>query len=67
MIEDDNFGELLCHRNASPVLQVLLMASSHITKKKYVALSNQILQRAQMIGNEQLQIEEDEETIHKYG
>ena len=67
MIEDDNFGELLCHRNASPVLQVLLIASSHITKKKYVALSNQILQRAQMIGNEQLQIGEDEETIHKYG
>lgn len=67
MIEDDNFGELLCHRNASPVLQVLLIATGHITKKKYVALSNQILQRAQMIGNEQLQIEEDEETIHKYG
>ena len=67
MIKDDNFGELLCHQNASPVLQVLLIATSHITKKKYGALSNQILQRAQMIGNEQLQVEEDEETIHKYG
>ena len=65
--EDDNFGELLCHRTASPVLQVLLIVSSKISKKKFQSLNQVIVDRARiMVNNENTDEEEDEETIHRY-
>jgi len=61
IIEDDNFGELLCHRNASPVLQVVLLAASKVSSKRYDGATKEILARANVLNVD----EEDEDTLDK--
>lgn len=64
--EDDNFGELLCHRTASPVLQVLLYVIKEINKTKYASLCHLVVTRAGILSQQNVQEEEEnEETIHR--
>ncbi|XP_002155246.4 uncharacterized protein LOC100201308 isoform X1 [Hydra vulgaris] len=55
--EDDNFGELLCHRMASPVLQVLLLVTSKTNTEQLHILSQLIASRSQIFS---LKIEDEE-------
>lgn len=65
--EDDNFGELLCHRTASPVLQVLLYVIKEINKTKYASLCHLVVTRAGILSQQNVQEEEEnEETIHRW-
>jgi len=47
--EDINFGELLCHRNGSPVLQVLLLATSKVSEAHFVELYESIVSRGKLM------------------
>jgi len=47
--EDINFGELLCHRNASPVLQVLLLATSKVSEDHFASLYEAIVSRGKLL------------------
>jgi len=47
--EDINFGELLCHRNASPVLQVLLLATSKVSEANFLTLYESIVSRGKLM------------------
>jgi len=61
VIQDDiNFGELLCHRNASPVLQVLLLATSKVTETHFESLYEAIVSRGKLMELNG-EAEEDEE------
>lgn len=67
--DDDNFGELLCHRTASPVLQVLVITLQKVSSEKFASMTQLIVNKARIemsdhqSGNEEE--EEDEETMHK--
>jgi len=50
VIQDDiNFGELLCHRNASPVLQVLLHTTALVSEKNFLSLYKSIVTRGKLL------------------
>ena len=76
IIDDDNFGELLCHRTASPVLQVLVITLHKISSEKFASVTELIVKKARIEmtptypnhsdGSEESEEEEDEETFHKY-
>ena len=69
--DDDNFGELLCHRTASPVLQVLVITLHRVSKEKFASVTQLIVKKARIEINEsdsdseEEEEEEDEETFHK--
>jgi len=68
VIQDDiNFGELLCHRNASPVLQVLLLATSHVSEPNYQTLYSAIVSRGKLFEVPQSGggIEDDDEFAYR--
>ena len=76
VIDDDNFGELLCHRTASPVLQVLVITLHKISSEKFASVTELIVKKARIETKppnhhvsddpEEESEEEDEETFHKY-
>jgi len=67
--DDDNFGELLCHRTASPVLQVLVITLHRVSKEKFASVTQLIVKKArieiQENNSDSDEEEEDEETFHK--
>ena len=66
--EDINFGELLCHRNASPVLQVLLLATSKVSESNHQVLYSAIVSRGKVldIPESGCGIEDDDEFVYRY-
>ena len=78
IIDDDNFGELLCHRTASPVLQVLVITLQKISAEKFASVTELIAKKARIemkpadrdgdseSDTDNEEEEEDEETFHKY-
>lgn len=75
IIDDDNFGELLCHRTASPVLQVLVITLHKISNEKFASVTELIVKKARIemtpthphhSDDSEESEEEDEETFHKY-
>jgi len=68
VISDDiNFGELLCHRNASPVLQVMLLATSKVSELNHQLLYSAIVSRGKVLELEESGdgIEEDDELVYR--
>jgi len=65
ILDDINFGELLCHRNASPVLQVMLLASSKVSEANYQLLYEAIVSRGKILELEEsgAGVEEDDDEL----
>ncbi len=49
ILEDDNFGELLCHRNASPVIQTLLLGLKDNAPKMCNKLCSLIIEKSRIL------------------
>ena len=47
--KDYNFGELLCHKNASVVIQILLLALKENEKRSCERLCNMILEKSKLL------------------
>lgn len=66
--DDDNFGELLCHRSASSVVQCLLVIHKNSSGKRYKSLSRHICAKSRIFvstrNEEEEDVEEKEEVSH---
>lgn len=67
---DDNFGELLCHHSACPVLQVMLITLSKTDSEQFAELTQMVIRKGRIPLTENPAAadddEEDEETINRY-
>ena len=49
ILSDDNVGELMCHRNANPVLQVLLLVSHKVDSKLCLQACKIIISKGKLL------------------
>ena len=49
ILKDDNFGELLCHRNASPIIQTTLLTLKENDLKLCSKICNLVVQKSKLL------------------
>ena len=49
ILKDDNFGELLCHRNASPIIQTTLLTLKENDLKLSSKICNLVVQKSKLL------------------